>query len=244
MGARDPDRGLHVLYSDNHLLVVAKPAGVPIVPDSSGDESLLDQARRWVELTFEKPGRAFLGVVHRLDRPVSGVVVFGRTSKGAARLSAQFAGTGVQKIYWGIMGRAPQGQEGILKQWLHKDRAANRVHVVGQETPDAREAVTRWRQLALDGERALVEFRPATGRSHQLRVAAATLGSPLLGDLKYGAGTPLPDRSIALHAQSLGFEHPTREQSLRFATPPPELEAWNLPLCQEARQAGDTVEGT
>jgi len=243
MGARDLDRALHVLFSDNHLLVVAKPAGVPIVPDSSGDESLFDQARRWVEVTFDKPGRAFLGVVHRLDRPVSGVVVFGRTSKGAARLSAQFAETGVQKTYWGIMGRAPEEQEGTLKHWLHKDREANRVRVVAEGTPDAREAVTRWRQRALDGGRALIEFSPATGRSHQLRVAAATLGSPLLGDLKYGAADPLPDRSIALHAQSLGFEHPTRKEPMRFATPPPDLEVWNLSLCNEARRLGDVIEG-
>ena len=243
MGARESDRALHVLYSDNHLLVVAKPAGIPIVPDSSGDESLFDQARRWVEVTFDKPGRAFLGVVHRLDRPVSGVVVFARTSKGAARLSTQFAETGVQKTYWGIMGRAPEEQEGTLKHWLHKDRDANRVHIVAADTPDAREAVTRWRQLAVDGGRALIEFSPATGRSHQLRVAAATLGSPLLGDLKYGAAEPLPDRSIALHARALGFEHPTRKEPMSFATPPPDLEVWNLPLCIEARRLGDVIEG-
>jgi 23S rRNA pseudouridine1911/1915/1917 synthase len=114
---------------------------------------------------------------------------------------------------------------------------------VAEGTPDAREAVTRWRQLALDGERALIEFSPATGRSHQLRVAAATLGSPLLGDLKYGAADPLPDRSIALHAQALGFEHPTRKEPMRFATPPPDLEVWDLPLCNEARRLGDVIEG-
>ncbi len=244
MKVGESDSDLHVLFSDNHLLVVAKPAGVPIVPDSSGDESLLDIARHWVEVTFEKPGRAFLGVVHRLDRPVSGVVVFARTSKGAARLSSQFAGLDVHKTYWGIMGRAPRGHSGTVTQWLRKDRKANRVHVVAQGGADAREAVTHWRQLDLDGARALIEFKPVTGRSHQLRLAAKTLGAPLLGDLRYGAGNALPDRSIALHAQCLEFNHPTRGEGMRFSTPPPDSDVWSLPICCESRKVGDTVEGS
>ncbi len=238
---------LHVLYSDNHLLVVAKPAGLPIVPDRSGDESLLDLSRRWVEETFHKRGRAFLGVVHRLDRPVSGVVVFARTSKAAARLSAQFAARQAHKTYWGLCTRGSSADSGTLRQFLRKDRSANRVHVVSAGAEDAREALTEWRQLEQQGGRTLFEFRPRTGRSHQLRLAALTLAGPLLGDLRYGARTPLIDKSIGLHAYSLALEHPTKKVSVVFATPPPELDVWDMPTCRQARECGDVagpVEGS
>ena len=221
-----------VLHVDNHLLAVHKPAGLATVPDDSGDESLFDQARGWVERTYDKPGRAFLGVVHRLDRPVSGVVVFARTSKAARRLSAAFAGREVEKVYLGVGLGAPEGDEGELVQWLWKDRERNRVHVRPGPTGGAKEARTRWRVLARGGTdgapRVLVELLPATGRPHQLRVAMASLGAPLAGDLRYGAREPLPDRSIALHARVLRLRHPVGAAPLEWVAEVPQGTIWRF----------------
>jgi len=219
---------VRVLLADNHLLALAKPAGVPCVPDESGDESLLDQAKAWVKREKTKPGAVFLGVVHRLDRPVSGCVVFARTSKGAARLSEAFRSRVVEKIYWAVGAGDLREEAGELEQWLLKDEARNLVRALAAERPGAQLARTRWRVLARAGGRVLFEFRPETGRPHQLRVCAATLGCPLLGDLKYGARTPLADKSIALHARALEFPHPTKKERVRIECDPPALPEWRV----------------
>lgn len=221
---------LTILHADNHLLALAKPAGMPTVPDASGDESLLERAKAWVKQAKAKPGAVYLGVVHRLDRPVSGVVVFARTSKAAARLTAAFRGHTVAKTYRGVGAGEPRESEGTLEHWLLKDAERNRVRVVPGERPGARLARTHWRVLARadpgGARRVLLEFRPETGRPHQLRVAAATLGCPLLGDLKYGAECALPDRSVALHALELALPHPTLGTLLRLRCEPPRVEVW------------------
>ena len=223
---------MKVLHSDNHVLVVAKPAGVPTVPDASGDPSLLDAARDWVRATFDKPGDAYLGVVHRLDRPVSGVLALARTSKAAARLTAAFREGRVEKVYLAVVAPPPPGESGRVEQWLVKDRARNTTRAVPEGTEGARRAVSDWRVLARASEpgsgpeRALVELVPATGRPHQLRVALASLGAPILGDLRYGATEPLPDRSIALHALRLTLPHPTRDETVRAELAPPHRPPW------------------
>jgi 23S rRNA pseudouridine1911/1915/1917 synthase len=218
-----------VLHCDNHVLALAKPAGVPVVPDESGDESLLDVGRRYVEETFAKPGRAFLAVVHRLDRPVSGVVVFGRTSKGADRLAAAFRERTAVKRYLGLVPTAPAERAGEVEQWLLKDERRNQVCEVAVGTPGARHAVTAWRVLApaRDGAPAVLLLEPHTGRSHQLRLACRALGAPLLGDLRYGAREPLADRSIGLHAWQLDLPHPTQATTLMLAATPPALDVWD-----------------
>lgn len=217
---------LDVLLADNHLLAVAKPAGMPSVPDASGDASALELAKRWVKREYQKPGAVYLGVVHRLDRPVSGVLLFARTSKAAARLSARFRERETEKVYWGIVEGVPAEVEGVVEEWLVKDAARNRVRAVPAGSPGAKLARTRWRVLDAHAGRARLELVPETGRPHQLRRACAALGVPLLGDLKYGASAPLPDRSIALHALRLVLEHPTRPEHVRLETPPPPAPWW------------------
>jgi 23S rRNA pseudouridine1911/1915/1917 synthase len=219
---------LDVLFVDNHVLAVAKPAGLLVAPDGSGDASLLELARAWVRAEFRKPGDAFLALVHRLDRPVSGVVVFGRTSKGASRLSAAFRERDARKSYLGVVARAPDADAGVVDQWLVKDPARNVVRVARETEPGAQRAITRWSVVERRDGRALLAFEPETGRPHQLRVAAATLGTPLLGDLKYGAAEPLPDGSVALHARSLELAHPTRAETLHLVAPVPTLAAWRF----------------
>lgn len=218
---------LEILHCDNHVIALAKPAGIPCVPDDSGDESLLDHARHWIEVEYQKPGKAFLGVVHRLDRPVSGVVVFGRTSKGAKRLTEQFRTRNAKKTYWGVVGCELDEEEGLLVQWLEKDSRANRVTAYSNEREGAREARTAWRVLKRKPTKTLVEFRPETGRPHQLRLAARTLGAPLLGDVKYGSDRPLKDRSIALHARRLQVAHPTQDEPLDLECAPPRAPWWS-----------------
>jgi 23S rRNA pseudouridine1911/1915/1917 synthase len=223
---------LEVLLFDNHLLAVAKPAGLPIVPDKSGDESLLERAKRWVAREFDKPGDAFLGVVHRLDRPVSGVVLFARTSKAASRLSDQFRLGEAQKEYRAVGEGVPEHPRGVLEQWLLKDADTNVVSVAAPNAPGAKRSVTRWEargEVRAEG-RVLTQLdvRPETGRAHQIRVALSTLGCPILGDVKYGAAGPLRDRSIALHGAALTVRHPTRKDDVRIECPPPDRSWWRL----------------
>ncbi|MCP3916084.1 MAG: RluA family pseudouridine synthase [bacterium] len=234
-------RSLEVVHVDNHLLVVAKPAGLPSVPDASGDESLLERAKAWIAVEYNKPGAVFLGVVHRLDRPVSGVVAFARTSKAAARLTRSFREHAARKLYWAVSGEPAQPEllEPVeIEQWLVKDAARNRVRAVEPGSDGARQAITKRRAIDQVGGRVLWELRPETGRPHQLRVAMASDRLPLRGDLRYGADAPLPDRSVALHALHLSLPHPTRGATLCFAVPPPKARVWDFPACRTARAGG------
>lgn len=219
---------LFVVHCDNHLLVVRKPAGVPAVPDETRDESLYDQAKEYVRAEFDKKGDVFLGIVHRLDRPVSGVMVFARTSKAASRLSEQFRSRVAKKVYWGVGLGEQRANSGAVSQWLEKDEATNRVRVLASGMRQAKQAVTRWKVLERKPGRVLYELEPETGRPHQLRVACASLGTPLAGDLKYGAPNALADKSIGLHARALDITHPTRDERLHFEAPAPELEVWDF----------------
>lgn len=228
MDGSRPAGELQILHCDNHVLGVVKPAGIPTVPDSSGDESLFDRVKAWVRAEFSKPGNVFLGVVQRLDRPVSGVLVFARTSKAAARLSQALRERSAEKIYWGIGEGEAREDGGVLEQWLEKDEAKNRVRASSAPRATAKRAVTRWRVLARRPGRTFYEFLPETGRPHQLRVCAASLGTPLLGDLKYGAREALPDASVALHARELAIDHPTRAGRLRLVAAPPSLLIWDF----------------
>ena len=214
-----------VLYEDNHLLVVVKPPNLPVQADSSGDDDLLSIMKRYIGNKYQKPGNVYLGLVHRLDRPVGGVMALARTSKAAARLSAAFAAHSQDKRYLAVLRGGPMG-ETALEDWLLKDGRTGMVRVVPEGTPGAKHARLATRPLARREGLTLSEVALYTGRAHQIRVQHAHAGWPLWGDARYGNGRP--GEQIALWAASLGFEHPTRHEPLRFAAPPPDDGAWRL----------------
>ena len=215
-----------VLHHDEHLLAVLKPAGLPTVPDESGDASLFDKVQRALPRVDGEP--AFVGVGHRIDRPVSGLVLLALRPEAAAGLAEQLRKRQATKVYWGVAEGIPRKSEGRLTQWLLKDPARNLVKGVAEGRGGAKQAVTRWRVLTTLGERALLELQPETGRSHQLRVAAAKLGCPLVGDVKYGASRLLKDRSIGLHARALSLRHPVTNAPLSLTAELPDVPLWNL----------------
>lgn len=210
-----------LLFEDNHVLVVVKPHGQPVQGDESGDLALLDELKTFIKVRDNKPGNVFLGMVHRLDRPVGGVMVFAKTSKAASRLSAQFAGRGVEKVYEAtgvVQAGVHVPDSGEVRQYLVKNHDTNVVRVGRTGELGAQLAVTQYRVLErLAGDRVRVELHPETGRSHQLRVAMATLGAPIVGDVKYGGVKWEKPEAIALTAVQLAFVHPISQERLSFA---------------------------
>ncbi|HMB08280.1 MAG TPA: RluA family pseudouridine synthase [Isosphaeraceae bacterium] len=217
---------LDVLLEDNHCLAVNKPAGLLTQGDVTGDPSLIDAARAYLKTRYDKPGNVFVGLVHRLDRPVSGVVLLARTSKAAGRLSAQFRAGTVEKVYWAVVeGRAPREESGEWSDTLWKDELRNVVGVVPEGTPGGVEARLAFRVLERRARTIALELWPTTGRSHQLRVQLAARGFPIVGDRKYGAATTLRafdgKPRIALHARRLTLTHPTRPEAISVSAPVP-----------------------
>jgi 23S rRNA pseudouridine1911/1915/1917 synthase len=214
-----------ILYEDNHCLVVDKPAGMLTQGDRTGEPSLVDWAGADLKRRYQKPHRAYVGLVHRLDRPVSGVVLLAKTSKAAARLSRQFHDGEVEKTYIAVVEGSPRDSEGRWTDWLLKDESRNVVSVIPADRPGAKSASLDYRVLERRGARALLELRPVTGRSHQLRVQLAARGLPILGDRKYGSKTVVRASDgggrIALHARSLAFQHPTRGERIMLVAEVP-----------------------
>jgi 23S rRNA pseudouridine1911/1915/1917 synthase len=213
---------LDILYLDNHLLVVNKPAGLLVQEDETGDLDLLTIGKAYLRERFHKPGRVFLGLVHRLDRPASGVMVLARTSKAAARLSEQFRVREPGKRYLALVEGTLSG-EGTREDFLVKvDRT---VRVVSPSHSGAKKAVLHWRSLATDrmktGDISLVDVELVTGRAHQIRVQLSTMGFPILGDMRYGATRELDGRNLALHSYALTIEHPTLREEMTFRALPP-----------------------
>jgi 23S rRNA pseudouridine1911/1915/1917 synthase len=232
---------LRILYEDNHVLGVVKPAGVLAQGDRTGDESMLELARRYIKEKHDKPGNVFLGLVHRLDRPVSGVMVLARTSKAASRLSESFHDRVVEKTYLCVVSGIVTDDEGELT--AHIQRAHTRSRITASVSERSKEAVLQYRVLGRRerGERpglhpkqrrddpsmTLLEVSPRTGRHHQIRLQLSAARHPIRGDLKYGAVTPLPDKSIALHAVRLRVPHPVRDEIIDLFAPPPAHAPWS-----------------
>ncbi|RJR30518.1 MAG: RluA family pseudouridine synthase [Desulfobacteraceae bacterium] len=210
---------LLILYEDNHLIAVHKPAGVLVQGDKSGDIHLMDVVKRYIKVRYGKPGEVFLGLVHRIDRPVSGVVVFARTSKAASRLCSQWRAREVEKIYWALVRGRLEPAEGILRSYLRK--GSRRVFVEDQGERNMQEAILSYRTLSAKGEVSLVEIGLHTGRKHQIRVQLADAGRPIVGDWKYGS-VERRGREICLNAHSLTLIHPTRGEKISIESPAPE----------------------
>ena len=212
-----------ILYEDNHLLAVVKPPNLPVQADASGDDDLLSILKRYIGHKYQKPGAVYLGLVHRLDRPVGGVMVFARTSKAASRLSKAFAEHAQDKRYLAVLQGTLDGPR-VLEDYLRKDPADGMVRVVGEDAPGAKLARLETVPLCARDGLTLARVALYTGRAHQIRVQHAHAGFPLWGDARYGGGRP--GQQIALWAYALGFEHPVRHEPMRFTSLPPRAGAW------------------
>lgn len=230
-----------VLFEDNHLLVVNKPSGL-VTAHADGDQESLDLLLKdWIRRRDSKPGNVFLGIVHRIDRPVSGVVLFAKTSKAAARVGEQFREGTARKTYWALVQPAPAEESGIMEDFLASGPGENggrRAWVTTPEDPEGKHAVTEWSSRKKLGRQAWIELRPSTGRTHQLRVQLGSRGSPILGDDRYGSSKRYA-WGIALHARSLEIAHPIGGAMLSFTAPvPPDWlltfgKGWNFPTHQK-----------
>ncbi len=226
-----PAPPLLILYEDNHLLLVSKPPGVLTQGDATGDVPLGEVAKAYIKERDGKPGNVFMGVVHRLDRPVSGVVALAKTSKALERLTAAFRTRTVEKVYWALVARRPVPESGTLVHWLTKDERRNVVTAHPREVPGSQRAELAYAVVGAAGPYWLVEVRPLTGRPHQIRVQlAAGLRAPIAGDVKYGAAQLLPNsRQIGLHARRLTVPHPTRPEAyVTVEAPLPDGAPWAL----------------
>lgn len=217
---------MKILHEDNHVIVVVKEAGTLTQSDDSGSDSLLDQVREYVRVKYNKPGEAFLGLVHRLDRNVGGVMVFARTSKAASRLAEQIRARTFDKQYLAVVEGEISSESGMLSDWLLKDEPTNTTEVVDANTPGAKEAKLKYQKLDSNDELTLLNIHLETGRSHQIRAQLAHKGNPLWGDAKYGAEEQ--GHNLGLWAYSLSFQHPTLKTELKFIElPDTSSEPWS-----------------
>lgn len=213
-------RQLNVIYEDNHLLVVNKPAMLPTMGVSSSRPSLLIDAKEYVRNKYDKPGNVYLGVVSRLDAPVTGVVLLARTSKAAGRLTAAFRSRDVRKVYWAVVGGIPVPEEGTLEHYLRKDERHRKMHVTNSGATDAKLARLVYHVRSAHDNLSLLEVELETGRKHQIRVQLAKVGHPIFGDRKYGSVSEFPS-GIALHSRLLQIEHPVSKKRMQFKAPVP-----------------------
>ncbi|MBN2217762.1 MAG: RluA family pseudouridine synthase [Pirellulales bacterium] len=220
---------LEILHEDNHLLVLNKPAGLPTMGVAPDRESLLTLAKKYIKKRYHKPGNVYLGILSRLDAPVTGVVLLARTSKAARRLTEQFRNRTVEKTYWALVEGIDLPPEGRCEDWLAHDERHRRMHIVGPTFTGAQQARLAYRRLAAFDDCTLLEISLETGRKHQIRIQLATWGHAILGDRKYGSTHPWPS-GIALHARRLRITHPVGGNPVEFEAPvPPPWRRFTLP---------------
>jgi len=216
-----------VVYEDNHIIVVNKTASEIVQGDKTGDTPLSETVKQYLKEKYNKPGNVFLGVTHRLDRPVSGLVVFAKTSKALSRLNDMFRNGEVKKTYWAIVRNRPQELEGELTNWLVRNEKQNKSYAYDKEVKDSKKAVLCYKTIGHSQYYHLLEVDLKTGRHHQLRCQLATMGCPIKGDLKYGSPRSNPDGSICLHARRIAFVHPVSKESIEIEAPVPSGNLWN-----------------
>lgn len=218
---------MKVLYEDNHIIIVNKAPGEIVQGDKTGDKPLCDIVREWLKAKYDKPGNVFLGVVHRLDRPVTGAVLFAKTSKALSRLNRMFAShENVRKTYWAIVGNRPPQESGTLTHWLTRNGQTNTARAYDREVPGSKKAILDYRLISSSDKYFLLEVTLHTGRHHQIRCQLSKIGCPIRGDLKYGAPRSNPDGSISLHARSLSLTHPVSMKPINVVAPVPDTNLW------------------
>lgn len=218
---------MKVLYEDNHIIIVNKASGEIVQGDKTGDKPLCDIVREWLKAKYDKPGNVFLGVVHRLDRPVTGAVLFAKTSKALSRLNKMFAShENVRKTYWAIVGNRPPQESGTLTHWLTRNGQTNTARAYDREVPGSKKAILDYRLISSSDKYFLLEVTLHTGRHHQIRCQLSKIGCPIRGDLKYGAPRSNPDGSISLHARSLSLTHPVSMKPIDVVAPVPDTNLW------------------
>ncbi len=217
---------MEILYEDNHLIAVNKTSSEIVQGDKTGDTPLSDLLKAWLKEKYAKPGNVFVGVTHRLDRPVSGVVLFAKTSKALARMNELFRTGGVKKTYWAIVKNRPPQEEGELVHWMVRNEKQNKSYAYDAEKPGAKQAILHYRLIAYSDNYHLLEIDLKTGRHHQIRVQLSKMGCPIKGDLKYGAERSNPDGGISLHARSAAFTHPVSGEPIYIVAPVPPDNLW------------------
>lgn len=224
---------MNVVYEDNHIIIVNKQSGEIVQGDKTGDTPLSDIVKQYIKEKYNKPGNVFLGVVHRLDRPVSGLVVFAKTSKALSRLNEMFRTGDVHKTYWAIVKKNDIAPEATLTDWLTRNERQNKSYAHNSEVPGAKKAVLSYKVRSMSDNYMLLEVRLMTGRHHQIRCQLAHMGCPIKGDLKYGSPRSNPDGSISLMSRRVEFVHPVSKETIAVEAPVPDDRLWQA-LAQNA----------
>lgn len=220
---------MEIIYEDNHIIAVNKSSSEIVQGDKTGDEPLSESVKRYIKEKYNKPGEVFLGVTHRLDRPVSGVVLFARTSKALARLNEMFKTQQIKKIYWAIVKQVPESTENTLVHYLVRNEKQNKSYAYDKEVPNSKKAILKYRLLGHSDKYHLLEVQLETGRHHQIRCQLAKIGSAIKGDLKYGFPRSNPNGGISLHARYVEFIHPVSKELIKITAPvPKEDKIWEV----------------
>lgn len=219
---------MNVVYEDNHLIIVYKEAGEIVQGDKSGDEPLSEMVKQWIKEKYQKPGNVFLGVVHRLDRPVAGLVIFARTSKALTRLNEMFRNGDIHKTYWAIVQQPPIESESTLTDWLVRNTQQNKSYAYNMPAPMAKKTILHYKTISSTERYTLLEVNLMTGRHHQIRCQLANIGCPIKGDLKYGAARSNPDGSICLLSHKVEFVHPVSKKKIKVVSPLPMDNLWQV----------------
>ena len=217
---------MKVLYEDNHIIIINKAAGEIVQGDKTGDKSLCDTMKAYIKEKYAKPGNVFIGLPHRLDRPVSGIVVFAKTSKALERLNRMFSEGSVKKIYWALTKGIPVPAEAEIDSWILRNEKMNKSFSYPKEVKGSKRAILHYRLAAASQNYNLIEVELKTGRHHQIRCQLSSIGCPIKGDLKYGAQRSNPDGSISLHARYIEFIHPVSKELIAVTAPLPDDRLW------------------
>lgn len=217
---------MQVIYEDNHIIIVNKESGEIVQGDKTGDTPLSEEVKAYIKEKYAKPGLVFLGVVHRLDRPVSGLVIFARTSKALCRLNDMFRKGEIHKTYWAVVQQRPKEDEGMLENWLVRNEKQNKSYAYDHEIPNSKKAILNYKLIGQTDHYSVLEINLLTGRHHQIRCQLAAMECPIKGDLKYGAKRSNPDGSISLLARRVEFIHPVSKKQIVVEAPFPKDNLW------------------